>query len=339
MRKGQLEASESLAQQCLRAAQAEGDRSQLCVAERMVGIAHLVTGDFTRALEHCSRAAEHYDEALHAQLANRLAHDLLVAALCFRALALWALGHPEQARRTIAEVLAHARRIDHAPSLAYAHWHAGIMGMLMLRDDTGLAEHANGVVALSSKHGFSLWECGGRATQGWLEARAGGGDAAISKIKAALATMRRTGARVNDTVFLALLGEAQAAAGDAQAALASLAEGIEIAETSRQAFWSPELYRLQAAIRLRSTGDRGGAETALRKSLAVAEEQKALSWQLRAATDLARLLADDGKPDQAHRLLGGIYHRFQEGFDTPDLRDARSLMDTIGRRLAGGPTS
>jgi predicted ATPase len=304
----------------------------------MVGIAHLVTGDFARALEHSNRAADHYDEALHAQLANRLAHDLLVAALCFKALALWGVGRPDQARQTIGDVLAHARRIDHAPSLAYAHWHAGIMGMLMLRDDAGLAENADGVVALSSKLGFTLWECGGRATQGWIEARAGGGEPAIAKIKTALAMMRRTGTRVNDTVFLALLGEAQEAAGDVQAALASVAEGIGIAETSRQAFWLAELHRLQAMIGLRATGDRASAEAGLRKALAVARGQNALSWQLRIATDLSKLLADDGKSDEAQHLLREIYGRFEEGFDTPDLRDARALMNTLSRHATGGPT-
>lgn len=339
--RGQLPAATlSLAEACLRAAQAEGDRTQLCVGERMVGIAHFVTGEFDRAREHCARAVDYYDETLHVKLANQLAHDLLVAALCFKGLALWPLGHPDQARDAIFAALAHAKRIDHAPSLAYAYWHAGMMGLLMLRDDVHVAQHADAVVALASKHGFSLWECGGHAIHGWLEAR-GGGDAAVAirKITTALQTLRSIGARANETVFLALLGEAQAATGDASAGLRSIGEGIAFAESSRQSFWLPELYRLEAAIRLRSAGDRVRAEAALRHAVAIARRQKAVSWELRSSIDLASLLADTGDAADAHRMLTAVYARFEEGLDTPDLRAARDLMDALAQRAAGRPAT
>jgi predicted ATPase/class 3 adenylate cyclase len=329
----QLSATLSLAEACLDAAHAEGDRTQLCVGERMSGIARFVTGDFTRAQAHCARAAEYYDEALHVKLANQLAHDLLVAALCFKGLALWPLGHPDRARDAIMAALSHAKRIAHPPSLAYAYWHAGMMGALMLRDDVLLAEHADAVIALSSKYGFSLWEVGGHAIHGWFQARRGGdATVALGKISTALHTLRSIGARANETVFLALLGEAQAAAGDASAGLRSIGEGIAFAESSQQLFWLAELHRLDAAIRLKSAGDRTGAETALRKAVAVARRQKALSWELRATIDLSSLLADGGDADEARRMLRDVYAGFTEGLDTPDLRTARALMVDLGQQ-------
>jgi class 3 adenylate cyclase/predicted ATPase len=322
---GDLRASLALADDCLRAAETAGERTQLCVAQRMNGIARLVTGDFARAREHCARAVDLYDPALHPRLASQLGHDLLVAALSFTALSLWPLGYPDQARRAITSVLAHAKRLGHAPSLAYTYWHAGVIGVLMLREEALLAEHVEALLTLAVKHGFALWEWGGRIAQGWLRARAGGGSAAVEQMRAALGALRRTGQRVNDTMNLALLGEAQAATGDVAGGLQSIAEGIALGESTQQAFWLAELYRLQGALRLMAGADRTGAEAALRRALAVARQQEARSWELRAAIDLAALLADDGRAGEGEALLASAYRGLTEGFDSPDLRTARAL--------------
>lgn len=283
---GQLATIDALAEACLRAAEALGDRTQLCVANRMTGIANFIVGNFAHGVDYCTRAVELYDPATHPPLANQLGHDLLVAGLCFKALSLWPLGRDSAARSAMEAALAHAGKLGHPPSLAYSYWHAGIIGGLMLSEEAAVAQHADALVALSDKHGLTLWAAWGRVAQGWAQARAGGGAAAAERTREGLLAARRTGNRIYETTVLALLGEAQAAAGDADGGIGSIAEGIEFAEASRQLYWLSELYRLHAAL-LARTGEKARAERALRRAVAVAQEQKAPAWERRAAADLA----------------------------------------------------
>jgi len=129
-----------------------------------------------------------------------------------------------------------------------------------------------------------------------------------------------------------LLGDAQALAGDVDAGLASIAEGIALAEGTRQLYWLAELYRLQGVLRLRrSAADRPAAEAALRQALAIARRQEAPSWELRAAIDLGRLLADDGRAAEAQALLAPLCHWFKEGLETRDLRAAHAFLAELRR--------
>jgi class 3 adenylate cyclase/predicted ATPase len=323
---GQLSAIDRLAEQCLRAAETEGDRTQLCVAHRMTGIAHFIVGDFSGGRDHCIGAVELYDRTVHPLLANQLGHDLLVAGLCFKALSLWPLGYPDLARQAMDAALTHAKQLDHGPSLAYTYWHAGIIGMLMLGEESLVAEHADTLVTLSEKQGLTLWVAWGRVAQGWVRARTGGGATAVELIRSGLDAARKTGNRIYETTVLGLLGDAQAANGDVEAGLASVAEGIEFAESSRQLYWLAELHRLRGAIRLKSQADKAGAELALRQAVAVARQQQAPSWELRATIDLATLLVADGKTAEAHTLLATAYGWFHEGFESKDLRAAKALL-------------
>jgi class 3 adenylate cyclase/predicted ATPase len=323
---GQLSTIDTLAEQCLCAAEMEGDRTQLCVAHRMTGIAHFIVGDFARGRDHCISAVELYDPTVHPPLANQLGHDLLAAGLCFKALSLWPLGYPDRAREAMNAALTHAKQLGHGPSLAYTYWHAGIIGALMLRERSLVGEYADALVALSEKQGLALWMAWGRVAQGWARTWAGAGDTAIQEMRSGLDAARKTGNRIYETTVLGLLGDAQAAAGDAEGGLATLAEGIEFAETSRQLYWLAELYRLLGILRLKSCADKAGAEVALLQAIAAARQQQARSWELRATIDLAAMLANDRRGDEVHSVLASTYGWFEEGFETADLRAARALL-------------
>ena len=313
----------TLAAECLRSAETEEDGVQLCVAHRMAGIAYHVTGEFAPAREHCRRAVECYDPGRHGALARQFGHDLLAAALCFEGLSLWPMGYPDQARRALDAVLAHAHGLGHAPSVAYTYWHAGILGSLLLGEEALVGEHAAALLALAGRHGLGLWERWGLVAEGWFRARRGGD--AVEQIRLALEGVRKTGHRIYETTVLGLLGDAQAMAGDVDAGLASVAEGIALAEGTRQVYWLAELYRLQGELRLKRA-DRSGAEAALRHAIQVAQQRQAPSWELRAALDLARLLAAENRAGEALALVEPLRRRFTEGFETRDLRAARALV-------------
>jgi predicted ATPase len=200
----------------------------------------------------------------------------------------------------------------------------------MLREQHLVSEHADALVTLSVKHGFVLWEAWGRVAQGWVAAREGGGNSAVKEVRLGLNMARETGNRIYETTVLGLLGDAEAAAGAVEAGLASIAEGIALAAESRQLYWLSELHRLDGCIRLKArTADRAGAEVALRQAVAVARQQNSPAWELRATNDLAKLLAEDGRAEEGHTALAGVYGRFNEGFETPDLKEAKALLGAL----------
>jgi hypothetical protein len=91
----------------------------------------------------------------------------------------------------------------------------------------------------------------------------------------------------------------------------------------------PEAFRLRGELQTKQ-GRREAAETDFRTALTLARSMGAKAWELRAATSLAHLLRDTGRRDEAHSILGEIYNWFTEGFDTADLKDAKTLLDDLG---------
>jgi predicted ATPase len=134
-----------------------------------------------------------------------------------------------------------------------------------------------------------------------------------------------------DLTALALQADAQLAIGRPEAALASVAAGLQAVEETGGAPLEAELHRLRGEALLAGAGTVSEAETAMQQAIAVARRQNAKSWELRAATSLARLRRQQGRPQEAAALLTPIYAWFTEGFDTADLQAARTLLDDLKR--------
>jgi predicted ATPase len=130
--------------------------------------------------------------------------------------------------------------------------------------------------------------------------------------------------------FLALLAEAHGTLGEPETEFTVLTEALTLVGTTGQRWYEPELYRLTGALLLQQSLDNQlKAETCFHKAIAIAQSQHAKSWQLRAATSLARLWQRQGKRQEAYDLLAPVYHWFTEGFDTADLQDAKALLDDL----------
>jgi predicted ATPase len=133
-------------------------------------------------------------------------------------------------------------------------------------------------------------------------------------------------------ILLALQADAQLAIGKPEAALASVAAGLQAVEKMGGAPIEAEFYRLMGEALLAGVGTVSEAETAIEKAIAVARRQNAKSWELRAATSLARLRRQQGRPQEAVALLAllaPILAWFTEGFDTADLKEAKTLLDKL----------
>ena len=157
------------------------------------------------------------------------------------------------------------------------------------------------------------------------------GDDRIEAFRCALAWLRRMGSQINLGFWHVLFAECLEKRGNTDEALAGLEAAVAHFERrGSDALWEPEVHRLIGDLLLRrNPGARDRAEVSYRRAIERARSQEAKSWELRAATSLARLWRDQGKPAEARELLVPIYGWFTEGFDTADLKDAKVLLEEL----------
>ena len=150
----------------------------------------------------------------------------------------------------------------------------------------------------------------------------------MRSIARGLSMHRATGSVLCTAFALTLLAEACSRLGRTTEGLSYLTEAEQIIETTNDAFHEAELHRVRGDL-LNANGDVAGAERSYQQAIAVAKRQSAKMFELRAATSLARLWRDQGKRDEARELLAPVYGWFTEGFDTLDLKEAKSLLDEL----------
>jgi predicted ATPase len=258
---------------------------------------HLAQGiALTRADPAAQRAL-----VLHHSVAPR------VACLTLAALTLWCLGYPVQALRQSQEALALAQALAHPHSLAVAqHWAA------FLHHHRGEAqavkEQAEALLTLATTQRFPLYMGYGTCWRSWALAVQGQGEAGIAQLRQGMAAVLATGQMLTRTFCPILLAEAARDTGQVEEGLRLLAEALTALETSGRGDLLAEAYRLQGTLLLQqSTPDAAQAETCFQQALTIARRQQAKSWELRAATSLARLWQQQGKRTEAQQLLAEVY--------------------------------
>ena len=236
------------------------------------------------------------------------------------------LGYLDQARSRLNEALSEARRLEHAHTLAtvlvVANWMDSIAG------SPELQQHAEELLALSTEHGFPFHGASALAFRGRLLIAFGQAREGLALLAQGLAAARATGTVPHTAVRLMWLAEAYAMLGQLAEGLKCLAEAAAIIETTEERYAEAELHRVHGDL-LNSAGDRSAAEQHYHQAIAVAEGQSAKLLQLRASASLARLWRDQGKRAEARDLLDPIYNWFTEGFDAPDLKDAKALLEQL----------
>ncbi len=166
--------------------------------------------------------------------------------------------------------------------------------------------------------------------RGWALAAQGHGAEGISQLREGLAAWRATGAEVFRSRFLALLAQAYGQEGQVEEGLRTVAEALACVERTEERFYEAELYRLKGELLLQQSPDNATeAAACFHKAIEIAQHQQAKSWELRAATSLARLWQQQGKQAEARELLALVHDWFTEGFDTADLKDAKALLEDL----------
>jgi len=166
--------------------------------------------------------------------------------------------------------------------------------------------------------------------RGWLFALTGKATDAVDMITSGMAAWRSTGATVFVPLHLSNLAKAYAELGQFDDAWRCVGEAMTAAETTKERWFEAEIQRIAGEIALKSpVPDAAKAETYFERALAVARQQQAKSWELRAAMSMARLWRDQGKRHEARDLLAPVCGWFTEGFDTLDLKEAKTLLDEL----------
>jgi predicted ATPase len=326
---GAIAASLEHAANFLSSAQSQPSSGPLLVGHRALALSLIYSGDYPAALAHFETAASLYRPDEHRDSALRYGQDIGVSAFVLLSWALWHRGYPDQSARAADRALAYSRQLGHAHTLAFALHVAG-MAALFARDVATVHACGNDCVALASEHGFALWAARGRILQGWADAQQGETTTGIARIHDGLAATEATGARGNTPFYLTLLAEALALSGKIEEGLATLDDALAKAAASGEKGWRAEVHRLRGELTSRLPyPDPAKAEHSVRTALAIAREQGTRGYELRAATSLARLWREQGRQGEARDLLAPLYGSFTEGFDTQDLKEARTLLEEL----------
>lgn len=318
-----------LGEEGLSLAQRTKDPMLVAISHWFLGFIRFSLGEYMTCRTHLKQVIAFYNpEEHHRSLVSLRGSDVGISALSYDACCLWCLGYPDQALKRSQEALTLARELDHPFSLADVLCYAGCLFNAMRRDAGVLKEHAEELMQLSNEKGLAGWFGTGTSFQAEALAMLGQAEVGITKLREGVAANEPIGLRCYVPGALRALAEAQAKVGHLVEGLTTLDEALALVEETDERHWEAELYRLRAELLLMQ-GDDAEAEASLERALEVARGQSAKSWELRVAIDLARLWQKQGRIDEAREMLSEVYCWFTEGFDTPDLIEAKDLLEAI----------
>jgi predicted ATPase len=329
--------SRELGEQLLALAQRMRDPGVLLVAHNVLGDNLFWLAEFAASRSHLEEAVALYDVRQHASQAFLYSYDCGVACLSFGAWVLWFLGYPDQALRSVEHAISLAREQGHPFSVAMALTFAAYLHHFR-REHPRVRELATEVLGMSTEPDFLMWSGMGTIIRGWVLAKEEQGVDSVAKIQQGMLDWRAAGQELERPHFLGLLAEAHEAVGQLEEGLYALAEARAEADKTGESFWDAELYRLRGELSIRIAARKtGGArdegstspEQSFLKAIEIARRQESKSLELRAVMSLSRLWQGQGKKEEARRMLAPVYAWFTEGHDTPDLREAKALLEEL----------
>jgi predicted ATPase/DNA-binding winged helix-turn-helix (wHTH) protein len=340
IRSGEHRAALALAQRFCGLAATSADPADRLIGDGMTGIALHHLGDQTGARRHIERQVSRYMAPDRRSHAVRFLFDQRVTGRVFLARILWLQGFPDQAMRISQGILEDTRAIDHTVSLCYALCVAACSVPLFVGDLVAVERSVAMLLDYSAKHVLVFWHAWGRCLEGTLFIRRGDVETGLPLLRTALDELREAKLALPTTIFLSALAEGLAGVGHVTDGIAAIDEALARSERDEERWYVPELLRVKGELVLREDAPDAAsiAEDHFRQALHWARQQGALSWELRAATSLARLRRDQDRTRAAREILAPVYDRFTEGFETTDLKAAKCLLDRLrpSRRQGAG---
>jgi predicted ATPase len=325
MFRGELDLALRAAEDLLRLSSQRSDTAGLGVGHFCSGLNLMLAGRFVSSRSHLEEVSLLYDSVSHRSLFPQAEPHFQVGSQAYSATDLFCLGYPTQALVRINAVLAEARRLAHPPTLA-VNLATGMRLFSLIGDTAVLGDWTDQLVAMATEQGFYYWRAQGTIYSGSLKVRTDDLAEGILLLRNGCAAFRATGAEIWVPHHNALLAEALEVAGEIEEGLTVLDDALQIVGRTGERWFEAELNRRKGQLLLRQ-GYSEPAEELYHKALRIAREQEAKLWELRAAVSLARLRRDQGRHGEARDLLAPVYGWFTEGFDTPDLKEAKALHD------------
>jgi adenylate cyclase len=299
----------------------------------MLGESLFFHGQLALARTHLEQGIALYDAQQGRVRAFSSGMEPGVICLSFLASTLWQLGYPEQALTKIHEALTLAQESSHTYSLGFALNYATLLHVWR-REVEFAKERAEAVITLSNEHGFIHALNVGMIRRGWALANQGAVAEGIRQLQQGLATLREMGQELPLSQHLALLAEAYRQGGQVEAGLHALAEAFAHLDNTGERYNEAELHRLKGEYLMTQTSKGGKerkAEECFRQAIDIARRQQAKSLELRATMSLSHLWQQQGRRAEAQQILSEIYSWFTEGFESPDLQEAKARLDALQR--------
>ena len=270
-----------------------------------------------------------YDPVRDREAKFRFGMDSEVLATSYLALAAWWFGDVGRARELMNEAVARAIESAHAPTLAITYsWQAVLE---IHRNDAEAARRAAETsVAIGREHGLTYYLVFGALPLAWARAKLGDRDAGAAEFRQALAEYASQGNKFRLPFFRGRLAEIEAEGGDTEAALAGIDEALALAGETGEHWFEAALHRIRGEILVKQNPAAPTlAEAAFVAAIAVAQQQKARSFELHAALSLAKLYQSTGRPTDAHDVLGPALEGFSPTPEFPAIAEAKALFESL----------
>jgi predicted ATPase len=318
-----------LAARFLALGEKEGTAVPLMIGHRTMASTLAFMGNLVEARAHYNEALSLYRATEHRRLMTRFGQDLRVTCLAFRSMLLWLLGYPEAALKGADCALAEAREIEHAATLMFT-LNFPILVNTYCGNYDAANEHLKELVILAEEKGAPFRKAEGVLRQGYVLTLTEKATKAVEMITSGIDLWRSAGSTIFTPEHEFMLAIAHADSGQFDDAWRCIDKAMTAMHATKERWCEAEAHRVAGEIALKSPQpDVAKAQAYFEHSLSLARAQQAKSWELRAATSLARLLRDQGKRQTARDLLAPIYDWFTEGFDTSDLRKAKALLGEL----------
>jgi len=316
---GDLATAKALADNALKLAVRDGSPSILANVHFLQIATRELLGDLTGVEEHFAAGFKFFDDPEF-----RRYPSTAVAAFSAAAFSAWTMGRIELARARSRQAMATAN-MNNAHEAASAQMYAAGLHAAM-REFERAEALASQALTLSEQHQLAYHAAFSRCVLGQAEVRLGRPAEGIALLRRGITGALEIGISSRVAYYTALLAEAEQQQGASADALETIERAFQ-AEPDAPVF-RPEIFRIRGELRV-SIGQKDRAEAEFREAIGLARSMAAKAWELRLALSLARLLAQRGRGDEARTMLSEIYNWFSEGFDTPDLKDAKALLDEL----------
>ncbi len=301
----------------------------MMTAHRSLGAAYLSQGRFFDAKRELDDAIALLDADIDPADALKFGQDSRPMTCAYKSFTCWITGDVSEARRFTNLAFDKVRKTDHVYTKIVGLWLAN-EAYIFLRLPEKARDTAQEIVTLAQAQGSRLLEALAYIHLGWAEGSLGEIDRGCQLMQDGIDTLQEMDYSQRLPFYRGALAELFVRSGDMEAAIRQLRLAIAFVETNGEEWCLPELHRIRGEAEWRSRlGDVAEAERYFAQALSKARDLGAKSWKLRAATSLVRFWQSQGKTTEARDLLAPVYGWFTEGFDTPDLIEAKALLDTL----------